>query len=284
MRRLLSVAVLSGLVALAPAVVAQHVGMGGHSGGFHGGFHGGFSGRAFAAPHAVGGFTARSFGGISGFAPRMNFRAVPRMTWSAPRYNMAAPGSRPIYAPAFRGQRGAWHRGAWRRDRHGYGYGGYYSSYPYYVNSWELLPWDLNGDDWSDDSSAQSSAGEQPESQPEYEAGPEYGAGQEYDGQGYDGLGNDGGYREDYAPPPPYESAATVARPAPVTPEPKLTLIFRDGHTQQIRNYMLTSDSLVDLDEAATGREPRIPLASLNLPATEAAARQAGLDFSLPVS
>jgi hypothetical protein len=61
-----------------------------------------------------------------------------------------------------------------------------------------------------------------------------------------------------------------------------LTLIFSDGHQQAIRNYVLTSDTLIVLDQAASGYQQRIPLAALNLSATEQAAQQAGLDFSPP--
>jgi len=150
----------------------------------------------------------------------------------------------------------------------GYGYG-----YPYvYTNSWELLPWDLgypdftgyndgydNGDSSSDPDAAQQSAGyaQPPQPPPDY-APPE-------------------GYRPDYAP-----SSYPSAPAAPVAPEPQLTLIFKDGHTQTIRNYVLTQNKVIVLDNAASGREQQVPLGALNLQATEQAAQQAGLDFSPP--
>jgi hypothetical protein len=139
------------------------------------------------------------------------------------------------------------------------------------VNSWELLPWDFGDSDQDDTGASQSTAQAQPEEGPsESEYGPEYGA------------PPDNGYREDYAPPPPYE--ATAAPAAPVAPEPQLTVIFKDGHTEQIRNYALSQDALLDMDEAGSGRVLRIPLSSVNVPATEKAAQQAGLDFSPPAS
>lgn len=201
------------------------------------------------------------------------------MVGPAPRYNMMAPVSRPGYAPTMGMERGNWNRGSGRRGsghrgrgergqyRSGYyGYGGY--SYPYYyAGSWELLPGDLDDSGLSDDDTQSQPAAEAPQSQPEYEPGP------------------DEGYREDYAPPPRYEATAEpAAPPAPVAPEPKLTLIFKDGHTQQIHNYVLTSSTLVDLDEANSGRELQIPLSSLNLTATEQAAQEAGLEFSPPTA
>ena len=39
-------------------------------------------------------------------------------------------------------------------------------------------------------------------------------------------------------------------------------------------------DAVIVLDKAAAGRQERIPLTDLNLPATEAAAQAAGLDFA----
>jgi hypothetical protein len=65
-------------------------------------------------------------------------------------------------------------------------------------------------------------------------------------------------------------------------PEPQLTLIFKDGHQQTIRNYVLTHSEVIVVDQAASGRQQQIPLASLDVSATEEAAQQAGLDFSPP--
>jgi len=83
----------------------------------------------------------------------------------------------------------------------------------------------------------------------------------------------------DYALPSPAESAAP---PAAVAAEPELKLIFRDGHQQSIRNYVLTGKTLIVLDNAASGRQQRISLAALDVPATEQAAEAAGLEFSPP--
>ena len=251
-RRVLPVAILCVLLAACPAAVAQRGGaghFGGHAGGFAGGgFHGSFS-----AP--------RSFGGVSGFAQR-GFSTPPRMARTAPRYSAA-----PRYHSAFRPTYGADRRGRNHGGRYPYRspYRGVYA-YPYY-NSWELLPWNLGYPDFTGygDDPGTYQPSDQAEAQPQYVAPP------------------DEGYRQDYAPP--YKAAAAPAEPpAPMAPEPQLTLIFRDGHTQTIRNYMLTPITLIVMDQAASGREPRIPLSELNLPATEQAAQQAGLDFSPPIS
>ncbi|HTV81452.1 MAG TPA: hypothetical protein VME18_02285 [Acidobacteriaceae bacterium] len=267
MRRVLPVAMLSALLAVAPGILAQHGGSVGHAGGFHGGFagragYGGFHG-GFSAP--------RLFGQFGGRAPRV-YGMVPRGASMAPQYRMS-PGAMSVYRPAYGagratygGRRRIWgHRGDYYTSGSGYGYGGY----PYgFVNSWELLPWDLNDSDFSGDDTDASPSQTAPEAPQEAEE-PEY------------VPAPDNGYREDYSPAG-YEGAPPPS--APIAPEPQLTLIFKDGHTQQIRNYVLTQDALLDMDQAASGRMLRIPLSSLNLPATEKAAQQAGLEFAPPAS
>lgn len=187
---------------------------------------------------------------------------------NAGRLPVYRPAYRPGYQPAYRSgaetdRRGGRGRGHDRFRRRGYG--GY--AYPYaYATSWEVLPWDLGYSDFSgyDEDAGASQPASEAEQQPQSEQQPEY-------------LPPDTGYREDYAPAP-------AAAPAPIAPEPQLTLIFKDGHTEQIRNYALTQGALLDLDQADSGRVARIPLASLNLPATEKAAQQAGLDFTPPTT
>jgi hypothetical protein len=131
-----------------------------------------------------------------------------------------------------------------------------------------LLPWDLGYPDFTDygDDSGTYQQLDQSEPQAPYAAPP------------------DEGYRQDYAPSPHGIAAAPSTPATPATPQPQLTLVFQDGHTQKIRNYMLTRSTVIVMDQAASGREPRIPLSDLNLPATERAAQQAGLDFSPPTS
>ena len=260
---------LSGLLIMAPSAVAQHIGAG-HSAGFSGGHAGGFSGGfhgSFSAP--------RSFSGFPGYAPR-GLGAAPRMSSTAPRYGFVSrSGAYSAYRPSDGAPRQGDRRGGdgYRPSyRRGYGYG-----YPYgYLNSWQLLPWDLGYPDFTgygdgDDTGSQGQAAAE---EPPY-------------AQAYPPPSEEG-YGSDYAPPPwpaippPAAASPAAASPAPVRPEPQLTLIFRDGHTQVIRNYMLTPSEVIVMDDAASGREPQIPLSDLNLPATEKAARQAGLDFTPP--
>lgn len=78
-----------------------------------------------------------------------------------------------------------------------------------------------------------------------------------------------------------YPSAASLVAPGP---EPSVTIVYKDGHSQQIHNYALTRTALLLLDEAATGRTPQIPLADINLAATEQVNRDAGVDFRPPIA
>lgn len=277
MRRGLPVAVVCVVLAASSGAIAQRGGaahFGGHAGGFSGGgFHGGFAAPRSFAGFSGGGFSGGGFsrGGFSSF-PRRGFTSTPRM---APRMMSTAPryGAVPRYNSAFRPAYGADDRGRNHGGRYPFrppyrgdsGYGAY--GYPYYSNSWELLLWDLGYPDFTDygDDSGTYQQPDQSEPQPPLAAPP------------------DEGYRQDYAPP--YEFAPAPSTPAtPATLQPQLTLIFQDGHTQKIRNYMMTRSAVIVTDEAASGREPRIPLSDLNLPATARAAQQAGLDFSPPTS
>jgi hypothetical protein len=259
----LPVVMFGGLLVLAPGTLGQRL-AGSRSAGFSAGHVGGFSGGgfrgSFSAPHPFGSFTAP--------APR-GFGAAPRMNWAAPRYDFAPQQNRyAVYRPsnALGNRRGGDHREHFRRRYPGFGYGGY----PYaYVNSGQLLPWDLGypdfagyGDDngTAEPNNAQVQPSEEEQQQPQ----------------------EDEGYRPDY-PRAPYQSPAhQVAASTPPREEPKLTLIFKDGHTEDIRNYILTPRDVIVMDDAASGREPRISLSELNLPATEQAARRDGLDFSPP--
>jgi hypothetical protein len=197
------------------------------------------------------------------------------MNLALPRYGFAP--QRGVYAsnrPSYgaENRREGEHREGYRRPYPGHGYG-----YPYVsANSWELLPWDLGypdstgyDDNGTNGTAEPNDAQVPPPVQPPYEE-------QQPPPQ------EDEGYRSAYAPrpyPPPTDQVATST---PLQNEPKLTLIFKDGHTQAIRNYVLTSREVIVMDDVASGRAPSIALSDLNLPATEQAARRDGLDFSPP--
>jgi hypothetical protein len=98
-------------------------------------------------------------------------------------------------------------------------------------------------------------------------------------------------YPPQYAPPPSYYS------PPPVnsTPEPQsyqqrrsdrasdefaepTVLVFRDGHRQEIANYAIMGSTLFVL----SGPRSRIPIAELDIPATERVNQSRGVDFHVP--
>lgn len=64
--------------------------------------------------------------------------------------------------------------------------------------------------------------------------------------------------------------------------QPATTLILKDGKpSTQVHNYVLTSSTLYALDD---GARIEIPISEIDVPATIAANRTAGVDFSLPAS
>lgn len=265
--------VVAGSLAAGSAAFAQHGGSAAGHGGFAG-HAGGVPSRGFAGP------IQRSPGQITTLAPHAI--AIPgRAVFPAPAHAFVVPGVAPqsglAFQPAWR-NRGGWHNGGWRDrdhdhdhdrgDRHrGYGFVG---GYPLYASSWQLLPYDAGDSDFTGDSGDEyadqqgSAQGSVPAPPPDTGYRPEYPG---YEGQPY---------------PVQSADAAPPAPAPPIAPEPELTLIFKDGHTLAIHNYVLTSSHLVILDEAAAGRQQRVPLDQLDLPATEKAAQQAGLDFTPP--
>jgi hypothetical protein len=251
-----SLLAMAALLSVAPAAVAQRAG-GGHGGGFGGGHASGFGGGG--AGHSFGGGFGGSSGRFSASAPR-NFSAAPRMSYSLPARGFA-PGYRSNYSASRQAFAG---RGRDNRYRAPYrGYGGY-GGYPY-ATGWQLTPWELGYPDFL------GYGNDIGDPQPSADMGPvagDAGAGPEDDYRPEYGAGSD--YR-----PAPYAASAPAS-------EPELTLIFNDGRRQPIRNYALTSESVIVLDNAASGRQQSIPLSDLNLQATEQAAQQAGLEFTPP--
>ena len=254
MRRMWAVALVStSLVAFSPAF-AQHAGHAG--GGFSGGGHigGSFSGgHSFSGGFSSGSsFRSGSFG--RSFASG-SFASAPRFTSTAPVRSVTPFG-------ALSAER----RGDGRRD---YRYRSPYRGYGFYgapyVNSWEVLPWDLGYPDFTGYDDDSGDVAQQPEVP--YVAAP------------------DDGYRPEYGAPeygqPEYQDAPSAVSTTD-TAEPQLTLIFNDGHRQTIRNYAVTRDAVIVMDRAASGYQQKIPLSELNVEATEQAAQQAGLDFSPP--
>ncbi len=273
MKQLFAVALVAAVVA-APAW-AQHGG--GEHGGGGGGFHGGgFASRGgFAAP---GGFSRPMSAGVRVYAPRYGTGGGVGVASTRPSF----------YHGGWQWQRG-------HRVPYGYGYG---VGVGYVGYGWPGYGWVDTNDPGYDSG---------------YDSGYDTGYDSGYD-SGYDpGNGDNGpydvgpypegpgvgpeGYPDGYEvqapggeePPVPYaaERARTSAgtQPAPVA-QPSLfdnevvTLIFKDGRApEKITNYALTRTTLYVTD----GRPQEIPVAALDLAATEKVNRAAGVRFQLPV-
>ena len=81
-----------------------------------------------------------------------------------------------------------------------------------------------------------------------------------------------------------HEQIARAAPPAPPQPSedsfPMTTLVFRDGHKSEVRNYAIVGSNLIDLTKSPVMK--KIPLASLDLDATRKENEDNGIDFHLP--
>jgi hypothetical protein len=82
--------------------------------------------------------------------------------------------------------------------------------------------------------------------------------------------------------PPARESAQSKPPAAPIPEEqlPMTTLVYRDGHKGELRNYAIVGSNLIDLTKSSLLK--KIPLASLDLEATRRENEENGVDFHVP--
>lgn len=103
-------------------------------------------------------------------------------------------------------------------------------------------------------------------------------------------------YPPQYSPSPSYYSPNTSPPPVNSAPEPQshqqqkpirsasdefaepTVLVFRNGHRQEVANYAIMGSTLFVL----SGPRSRIPIAELDVPATERENQSRGLDFHVP--
>lgn len=203
---------------------------------------------AFAQRHGGGGF--------GGYASMGGFHGSAAMSFHGPGY---APGG-----------------GHWAGGYRGYGYGrgygwGYRGYYPYaryrryYPGYWGYgygYPWW----GWNDGS---------------YDSGPSYSGSTYYPVQNYP---NDSGQastqqaeidrlNDEVARLREAQSRATTR------PEESTELVYRDKHTEEVKNYAIVGQTLWILNES---RSKKVSLADLDIPATRKANEDRGVDFSLP--
>ena len=87
---------------------------------------------------------------------------------------------------------------------------------------------------------------------------------------------------DSYIPPSfpgPAHAQDVSAEPAPESPQPVTTIVFKDGHQIEVSNYAIVSQTLYDL---TPGHPRRIALADLDLPATQKQNDDRGVVFQLP--
>ena len=82
--------------------------------------------------------------------------------------------------------------------------------------------------------------------------------------------------RRESAPP---QIAQATSAPA-AREEPMTTLVYRDGHKSEVRNYAIVGSNLIDLTKSPVMK--KIPLDSLDLEATREENEENGVDFYLP--
>ncbi len=261
MRWLFTASLMAGLLVV-PAVAQRGV-AGGHAGGFSAPH--GFSAPQFSAPHMSGGFSPGThFSPPS--VPRSNFSAPPQYHWSGATHPGGNQPARPPYGNWHAPTNGGQHRPGYPANRYRQPYLPYY-----YATSTYLVPgslnsyWDSSDTSYSGDQYASSEAQGQVENNGDAE-----------------NSGNAGPEPMPYQ----YQQADEIPPPPPGSPEPlpqaAVTLIFKDGHSQQIHNYALTKTTIYVLDDAASGRRPEIPLSLINVSATEEANQENGVDFVIP--
>lgn len=167
------------------------------------------------------------------------------------------------------------------RQRGGFGAGVGYVGFPYYADPMAFVN---VGGDQEDDTAQQA--------QPSAPARPDYGSQAPY-AEGPAGPYQDQGSYSDqgYAPPArtPYNPDAyprnTVAAQSAAPQDdgldhPAVTLVFNDGRPpMQVHSYVLTGSSVLIAEK---GRQRVIPITDLDLAATVAQNREAGVDFKLP--
>jgi len=167
---------------------------------------------------------------------------------------------------------GFYHREGDRRR--GYGYGvGYGLGYGYGPLDYGWL--DADDTDYGDNGG--------------YDAGPDIGPYDDGSGVVADGYGPPPPdydappipYTADYAEPAPQTGVPVVVTAGPLYNDDAITLVFKDGRApEKIHNYALTRTTLYVTD----GRSQVIPVAALDLAATEQANRAAGVNFQLPTA
>lgn len=277
---------------------------------------GGYSGRGGSVGHSGGGFHGGAYaGGGAGYAGRTGAPSYSSLTGLQAPSAFSQPGRFPMpgqlqpppragaplaqnWNGAYRGYgngsdfRGRDPRREPYRGRHdhdhdrrnrgwgAYGYTpGYVYAYPYVVDPGF---YDWGATDYSENQQAPY-ADASPDQNPGYENGPEQ---PPYPAYPYDPNQQ----QPQGVQPPPSPSvapqrqeyhfaSASSAASAPISSKP-LTVVFKGNRApEKMQNYMVTATTLTDLDSE---NFEKIPLAEIDVAATQQANRRSGIDFQIP--
>ena len=261
MRRLIAFAAFLLAISVIP-VCAQRGGGHAGGGGSHGGFGGGHAvGGGFSGGHVGGGFAG---GHIGGFAGHSGFASHGSMGAGSHAYmgRRYARGGR-----YYGGHRNGGHGFFDRRygSRFGYGYSYPYYGYPYYSYLPGIDPywwWDSYP---SDDADQRELANEMNE--------------QNIEEQRTLREEDQDAYARSYARPRAQGHAAQPAFAPEAQSDPKTVLIYRDQHQREVQNYAIVDDVIYVF---TSQRTEKVPLAILDIPATQKANEDRGVDFHLP--
>ena len=103
----------------------------------------------------------------------------------------------------------------------------------------------------------------------------------------FDRRGSGQLYPNEYGRKPLADSSPTGSATAnssqadgpPESPQPPTILVFKDGHKLEVTNYAIVGANLFDL---SSDHRQKIPLADLDVAATQKANEEQGIDFKLP--
>jgi hypothetical protein len=200
-------------------------------------------------------------GGHGGFGGHAGFASHPAGGFRGPSFGSRWTGGGPGW-----GYRHGPHGYCWGgRCYYGRGYYRYPWGYGYWPYAYAGWGWPWYGDDYSTDNGSPQDASNYYPPPADYQSQAEI-----------DRLHDEVAQLRDQV-----QSARNVPRP----PEPKeaapepTQLVFADKHTEQIQNYAIVRQNLWIFDG---NRTRKIPLASLDLPATEKANQDRGVDFEIP--
>jgi hypothetical protein len=212
---------------------------------------GGFAGHAgFSGGHSM----------VSGGGPMMSSRGFPGVQRG--NVNLVIGGyGRPGYG------RPGYGRPGYGRPGYGYGRGRYWRGWPYVgYYGYPYYGWDYGDDSYSSDSY---------QNYPAYDYSSAYGDNDRQQAA-IDRLENEvDRLRQEREARESQSSGASAAKSA----LPATELVFRDKHTEEVQNYAIVGQTFWILNAE---RARKFPIAQLDIPATQKANEDRGVDFQLP--